>query len=387
MTRRRHNVSIVLIGIVLALPLLAAVKPRARPAALDSAMDIAVQFLLDGQQDGEWPYQGVYRVNGEIPVGYRVGGTAIGGLALLRVPAGEDTQRIERAVARAAAVVIASIDHRRMNHRFEATYDVRGWGYTYGLSFLLSLRGSGRMPDDLAASGDAAIRFFVDGIEATAIPESGGWNYARPAGFAGPGMSSSFMTAPTLQALFEASGQGFAVDREVVRLAIDALEASRSVTGAIAYKGPVTRETRDAIPGAVGRMPAAEVTLYLAGRGQLSRVRGAIDAFLVHWQWLEERRAKKGTHAGRYNIAPYYFYFAHYYAAQAVELLPDPDRGEYRRRIRDLLLATRGEDGTWNDRVFRQSAVYGTSVAVLSMMMPETRPPARWDARPRPAGG
>ena len=48
--------------------------------------------------------------------------------------------------------------------------------------------------------------------------------------------------------------------------------------------------------------------------------------------------------------------------------------------MRELLLATRSEDGTWNDRVFRQSAAYGTSVAVLSMMMPQTRPPARWDA-------
>jgi len=59
--------------------------------------------------------------------------------------------------------------------------------------------------------------------------------------------------------------------------------------------------------------------------------------------------------------------------------LPDPDRAEYRRRVRELLLATRGEDGTWNDRVFRQSAAYGTSMAVLSMMMTKTRSPARWD--------
>ncbi len=369
-----------LLCIVLALPLAGAVKPRPRPAAIDEAMDIAVEFLLDGQQDGEWPYEGVYRVNGKIPIGYRVGGTAIGGMAVLRAPAGGNAQRIQQAVSRAAAVVISSIDNPRMSHDFEATYDVRGWAYTYGLSFLLSLRASGRMPDDLAAGGDAAIRFFIGGIEATAIPDSGGWNYARPAGFAAPGLSSSFMTAPTLQALFEASRQGFAVDRNVVRLALDALDAARSVMGSIAYKGSVTRENRDAVPGVIGRMPAAELTLYLAGRGQVSRVRGAIDAFLVHWQWLERRRAKPGTHAGRYGIAPYYFYFAHYYAAQAVELLPDPDRIEYRRRMRDLLLATRSEDGTWNDRVFRQSAAYGTSVAVLSMMMPEAQPPARWDA-------
>jgi len=373
---RRHEGLVVLVGFVLALPLAGAVPPR---PAIDEAMDVAVEFLLDGQRDGAWPYQGVYRVKGRIPVGYRVGGTAIGGLALLRAPDGGNAPRIEQALGRAAGIVIASIDHPQMSHRFEATYDVRGWGYTYGLSFLLSLRASGRTPDDLAAGVDAAIRFFIDGIEATAIPGSGGWNYARWAGFDAPAPASSFMTAPTLQALFEASEQGFAVNRDVVRLALDALEASRSITGAIAYRGAATGQRRVALPGAVGRMPAAEVTLYLAGRGKVSRVRGAIDAFLVHWQWLERRRAKPGTHAGRYNIAPYYFYFAHYHAAQAVELLPDADRNEYRRRMRDLLMATRAEDGTWNDRVFRQSAAYGTSVAVLSMTMPQARAPARWD--------
>ncbi len=132
------------------------------------------------------------------------------------------------------------------------------------------------------------------------------------------------------------------------------------------------------MPGAIGRMPAAEVTLYLAGRSDVSRIRGAIDAFLVHWQWLEKRRAKPGTHAGRYGIAPYYFYFAHLYAAQAVELLPAPERGEYRRLIQELLLATRSLAGSWNDRVFPRSASYGTSTAILSLMMAESPPPARW---------
>ena len=44
----------------------------------------AVQFLLQSQEGideetviGEWPYEGVYRERGQIPPGYRVGGTAI----------------------------------------------------------------------------------------------------------------------------------------------------------------------------------------------------------------------------------------------------------------------------------------------------------------------
>src|SRR5438876_8661 len=43
----------------------------------------AVAQLVALQDTGEWPYEGVYRVRGEIPVGYRVGGTAIVAAALL----------------------------------------------------------------------------------------------------------------------------------------------------------------------------------------------------------------------------------------------------------------------------------------------------------------
>ena len=116
MKARGLEVRIVLLGIALALPVAAAAEPRSQ--LIDEAMDIAVEFLLVGQQDGEWSYRGVYRVNGKNPVGYRVGGTAIGGLALLRAPAGGNAQRIAQAVGGAAAVVVASIDHPRMSHHF-----------------------------------------------------------------------------------------------------------------------------------------------------------------------------------------------------------------------------------------------------------------------------
>ncbi len=358
-----------------------AATPGARAVAIDEAVVRGVEALLASQEGpghDQWPYEGVYRVEREIPIGYRVGGTAIGGLALLHAPGDGDLAQREEALGRAAAFVVGSIDHPLMAHRFQATYDVRGWGYAYGLSLLLSLRALDRMPDNLAADSETAIRFFIAGIEATAIPVTGGWNYARRAGLTEPGPAASFMTAPTLQALFEAKRQGYAVSPEVVRLGLDALGRARSATGAFAYGGTPGKGVPAAVPGSIGRMPAAEVTLFLAGRSDLSSVRGAIDAFIVHWQWLERRRAKKGTHAGRYNIAPYYFYFAHYYAAQAVEVLPDPDRCEYRRRLRDLLFETRGADGTWNDRVFPRSASYGTSMAIISLMMPESPPPARW---------
>ena len=139
--------------------------------------------------------------------------------------------------------------------------------------------------------------------------------------------------------------------------------------------------------GTAARMAVAETALFLAGKSDLARLRGAVDAFIVHWPWLEQRRAKNGTHIPPYNIAPYYFYFGHRYAATAVELLPEAERPEYRRRILQLLWATRADDGSWNDRVFPRSAAFGTSMAVLTILAPDAPRPAPWAAAPTKAPG
>jgi hypothetical protein len=82
----------------------------------------------------------------------------------------------------------------------------------------------------------------------------------------------------------------------------------------------------------------------------------------------EKRRAKPGTHEGPYLIAPYYFYYGHRYAAQAVELFPESERAKERRRLFELALKTRNKDGTWNDRVFPRARAYGTAMIVLSLL-------------------
>jgi hypothetical protein len=125
-------------------------------------------------------------------------------------------------------------------------------------------------------------------------------------------------------------------------------------------------------------MLVTETTLHLAGQGSLSRVRGSIDAFLVHWDWLDKRRAKNGTHIAPYGVAPYYFYYAHYYAGQAIEQLPKAEREEYRRRLRELLFEVRLEKGLWNDRVFERTANYGTACAVMALGYAQRSAPARW---------
>lgn len=356
-------------------------RAAAAKARVDEAIAQSVALLLnmqEGETKAEWPYEGVYRVGGTIPIGYRIGGTSIVATSLLYAP-GDDTQPARaEAIERALNFVIEGIDHPLMAHEFESTYDVRGWGYAYGLAFLVQAKAAAAIPEPLAERAEKAIAFYLTGLKATEIPQEGGWNYARRAGFQQPGASSPFMTGATLQALFEAKRQGYDVDDAMITRALDALEAGRGASGAYNYAGRVRGDRVDGVPGAVGRMLIAESTLLMAGRSSVANVRAAVDAFIVHWDWLDQRRAQQGTHVPPYGVAPYYFYFAHYYAAQAIELLPQNERAEYRRRLHDLLFKVRQDGGTWNDRVFPRSANYGTACALMAMRMPEVPPPARW---------
>jgi hypothetical protein len=343
----------------------------------------------DPQRKREWAYEGVYRVGSKIPVGYRIGGTAIAGVSLMRAPGfGEDAARRD-AVARGLEFILDALDHPLMSvDNYDAGYDVRGWGYVFALEFLLELTDTrnaqalGAMPETVRARVPKAIEFCLDGVQRTEIPKAGGWNYARPPGREEVAPASSFMTAPTLLVLFEARKRGLKVNDEVVERAIAALERSRTSTGSFAYAGATRAGREEPTPSAAARMAVGEIALYLAGKSDQSRLRGSIDAFIVHWPWLEQRRAQNGTHVPPYNIAPYYFYFGHRYAAQAVELLPENERAEYRRRILQLLWATRAESGSWNDRVFPRSAAFGTAMALLTINAPLAPTPARWEPGP-----
>lgn len=327
---------------------------------------------------GEWPYEGVYREGGEIPIGYRVGGTAIACLAMVRAPGyGEDEARRD-AVARGVEFVIASVAHPKMSiDDYDAGYDVRGWGYAYGLMLLSELKSRGLIPAGREAAAQEAASFFVRGVAGTEIPQIGGWNYARGAGRERVAPPSTFMTASTLQALFMAAAAGYEVDGAMIERALRYLESASAETGEFVYSGTGERGG-SGVPGATGRMLACETTLMLAGRGSPARVRAALDAFIAHWDRLEERRAKTGTHVGPFGVAPYYFYYAHYYAAMAVELLPRREQREYRARVEELIFRTRTAEGIWNDRVFGRTANYGTSMAVMALLMRDAGMPAGW---------
>lgn len=335
----------------------------------------AVDFLLDRQENSaEWPYRGVYQVRGseglENPIGYRVGGTAIVMQALDTVPAdGPRAKDRTKAIERSRLFLVQAMQHSGMAHVFSETYDVRGWGWCYALETLITLRRDGLVPDDALVSHQQAEVHALKGILATEI-KTGGWNYSRRRGFASgsPGEASPFMTVPTLRALRLANQHGHTVPDEVFERGAAALVRSRTKAGGQAYAG----SRPDPVPGSTGRMLAVESYLVEAGLGDLSKLRGALDAFFAHWERLEERRQQRGTHVAPFGVAPYYFMYAHEQASRAIMLLPRSERGEYARLLRSRLEQVRDPGGTWNDRDptdprLVRTANYGTAMALMSL--------------------
>ncbi|HYE60811.1 MAG TPA: prenyltransferase/squalene oxidase repeat-containing protein [Phycisphaerales bacterium] len=354
------------------------VTPEMKSDAITKGIAVILK-LQQGNNNAEWPYEGVYRVRGQIPWGYRVGGTAICTLALVEAPGYKDDATRQEAVKKACKFICESRTEKDLSlETYKESYDVRSWGHLEAVATFSRMKQLEAFPAGMEQEIEDAMAFYLDALHKLEMPKVGGWNYARP------GAPSTFMTARALQALFEAKAAGYTVDPEVVSRALAFLEKCKNATGAVMYAGTPRGEPRksDGVPGATGRMCSVESTLFLAGRSNTPAMRGACDAFIVHWSWLNQRRVQTGTHVPPYGVAPYYFMFAHYYAATAAELLPASEREEYHRRINELLFSVRNEDGSWNDRVFERSAAYGTAMAMLAIMAPDRRPAAKWDGAP-----
>jgi len=368
--------------------------PEVPPVEVEAATRRAMKGLIGLEEEGgQWPYEGVYREDrGQLPQGYRVGGTSISILGMICAPGYRKDEERVAAVDRALRFVLKKLEVDRMQEGFIGGYDVRGWGHIYALTCLLHLQDAEMVPKDLQAEVDKKTRWLVEVLVASAIPKNGGWNYSRRRGYMSPrNPASTFMTAPALQALFHAKARGHEVPDDVVEQALAALERSRSVGGGYAYgasgqnrndiEEEDIRSIMDKTPSATARAAVCETTLMLAGRGDAERHRKSIELFFDYWDELAKRKSQTRTHIPPYGIAPYYFMFGHMYCAQAIESLADADqRKAYRTKMRAYLARSIDDNGTWNDRQYPRSAAYGTAMALLAMHMPHLPKPHAWQA-------
>ena len=339
----------------------------------------SVLALEDEASPGEWPYEGALRNKGKIPIGFRVGGTGFVVISLAAAPSLEQHPERREALERGVEFLVAVLDDPSMSVNIHPGYDMRLWGQIEAARGLLAARKAGVLASHTLEEFDRVISTYIERIVALEIPRAGGWSYHRPSGRLLPAAPGSYMTAEVLGVFYEARSQGFPIDDDMIARSLDLLETQRQASGVFLYSGTIAVGNTPTVPGSVGRMLACETILYLSGRSSTLHVRSALDAFLAHWRWLDERRGRTGLHKEPHKIAPFYFLYAHLQAARAIELLPETNRPEYRARLTELLNGARDpETFMWNDRVYKRSAAYGTSAAVLALLQPVLPPSPGW---------
>lgn len=345
------------------------------PAAVEAAIHQGVAYLLKNQnKDGSW---GSPRWSGGVDVdpvpgafhSFEVATTALCLEALL--DAG-NTPELRKAREKAEEYLTANLPKLR---RADPGNLPNVWGYCYGIQTLSELHR--RCPADPARRRklEEMIRAQMDGLKRFETI-SGGWFYYASGLQQPQAPSCTFVNAAVLVALYRAKGCGLSADRRVVERAVGSTASQRKPDSSFLYSttSPLGMASAAALinrpAGSLGRSQACNLALRLWGDPRIT------DAVLKDWLnrlftrngWLDMGRKRPIPHESFAQVAGYFFYFGHYYAALCIDQLPEADRPFYRAHLARLLLRLQEDDGSWWDyTLYSYHKPYGTAFALLSL--------------------
>lgn len=325
------------------------------PEAALAARDGALKWLVEHQNaDGSWgtrtveglqesfiTVQGVYA--------WQVASVGLCALALLEA---DETPARRAALDKAAGYLSATPLPKRGDD-----WDVdHVWAGVYGTAAATALAKDPRFVGEpwrtrLAQRG----REFVALLEAMQAL-NGGWAYYDDPPFtARPKWATSFTTASVIPALGFAEELGWVSDREARKRAIGFVRRCALPNGAYQYSLDmlpwIGGETINDVRGSLGRTQVCNWALYRSGERSITddKLREGLRDFFAHHEYLDVARMRPIPHEAYYFNAGYFYYFAHYYAALVVELLPPAEREAWRRKLRPEIVKTQRPDGSFGD--------------------------------------
>jgi hypothetical protein len=203
----------------------------------------------------------------------------------------------------------------------------------------------------------------------------GGWGYysSRGAGWR-PEWATSFTTAAAVLAIIEAREAGLTIDEKVYTTGVRAVKRTRLPNKAYDYGvSAIPRHMRlesiNQVKGSLGRIQVCNLALFRAGEAitEDDLVWGLIQ-FVKHHKFLDVARNKPIPHEAYYANAAYFYLFAHYYAAQVLEVLPAAKREQFGPHIQAGVLKARQKDGSmWDFWIASNTKAYGTAFGTMGL--------------------
>jgi len=352
--------------------------------AVERSVRRGVAFLLKRQnRDGSW---GSARRTKALNIYAPVPGAHHafqGAVTALCVSALIETGGLQaaHAVDRGEAWLLANLPRVRRAEP-AALYNV--WAHAYGIQALV------RLARRHAADPGRRRRVLALAQEQIGMLQrfesvDGGWGYYDFGAHTKKPNShpTSFTTAAVLVALHEARAAGLDVPDRLVERAMAALRRQRNPDFTYDYSDNLRWWPRAGINrpgGSLGRSQACNVAMRLWGDESVTD--GVIEAWLdrlfARNGWLGIGRKRPVPHESWFQVAGYFYYFGHYYAALCIEQLKPGERKHFQDHLAHILLQRQEKDGSWWDYpLYDYHQPYGTAFALMSLRRCLPPEPAR----------
>lgn len=333
-------------------------------------------FLLSDQNpDGSWgspdetrPYQ-IYAPLPGAHHAFKTATTSMCVSALLE--AKPDDSAAIQAVAKAEQWLKENLA-RLKRATGDAIYNV--WGHTYSIQALVRLHQRPNMSDEQKAEYKQLIASQLDMLDRYESVD-GGWGYYdfRYQARKPTSDSISFVNAAVLVAMKEAADIGCTLNQKTVDRAIAATLRQRKKDFTYLY-GEYLKQTPMRginIPaGSLGRSQACNAALRMWGDEAVTDnvMKNWLYRLYVRNGWLSIGRKRPIPHESWFQVAGYFYYFGHYYAAYEIGLLKPEDRPEYQAHLAKIILDLQEPNGCWWDYpMYGYHRPYGTAFGVMTL--------------------
>ncbi len=234
----------------------------------------------------------------------------------------------------------------------------------------------GRLPGDAERRGriERMIREQYDWLERYESVD-GGWGYydfrigaQKPATD-----STSFTTGAVLVAFAEARRIGIAPPEKLTKRASDSIVRQCKPDFSYLYGEYLKWEPMMTINrpgGSLGRSQCCNLALRLWGDKRITEgvLTTWLDRLIARNLWLDIARKRPIPHESHFQVAGYFYYFGHYYAARCIDELRPGERPFYQDHLAHLLLPLQEKDGSWWDYpLYNYHQQYGTAFALMSL--------------------
>ncbi|EMI53478.1 protein-signal peptide [Rhodopirellula sallentina] len=301
---------------------------------------------------------------------FRAATTSLCLSALLECAADDDAEA-QKAIDRAEAWLFDYLPRLR---RADGTAMYNVWGHAYSIEALSHLyerhAGNPQKTDKIRSliEDQFAMLRRYESVD-------GGWGYydqrykaQRPTS-----SSISFVGGTALVAMHRAKSIGIEPPEDIVQRAVAAIHRQQKpdftyLYGEYLKDRPMREVNRPG--GSLGRSQCCNVALRFWGDTDVT------DNVLKHWLyrlyerngWLDIGRKRPVPHESWFQVAGYFYFFGHYYAAMCIDELPPDERAPYRAMLADLIVPLQEKNGCWWDYpLYNYHRPYGTAMAIMTL--------------------